>query len=131
MLDPDAPSRRGTTSPNVPGAPPPRARSDRGRSSSRACRSTRATRSAAWRAPCRPDVRINGITEGKYYQNGTRADGDANPPNPDNLTGINMLYTGGDPVNAENYNIYKLTVLDTDGNELQHYYRTRCRSGLE
>ena len=74
---------------------------------------------------------INGITEGKYYQNGTRADGDANPPNPDDLAGINMLYTGGDPVNFENYNIYKLTVLDTDGNELQHYYLNSMPSGPE
>jgi len=72
---------------------------------------------------------INGITEAKYYQNGTRDDGDANPPNPDNLTGINMLYTGGDPVNAENYNIYKLTVLDTDGNEIQHYYLNSMPAG--
>lgn len=67
-------------------------------------------------------IQVNGITEAKYYQNGTRADGDAAPPNPDNPTGINMFYTGGDPVNFENYNIYKLTVLDTDQNEIQHYY---------
>jgi hypothetical protein len=72
---------------------------------------------------------INGITEGKYYENGTRADGNANPPNPDNLAGINTLYTGGDPVNFENYNIYKLTVLDTDGNELQHYYLNSMPAG--
>ncbi len=65
---------------------------------------------------------INGITEAKYYENGARSDGDAAPPNPDVLTGLNMLYTGGDPVNFENYNIYKLTVLDTSMQELQHYY---------
>jgi hypothetical protein len=72
---------------------------------------------------------INGITEAKYYQNGDRADGTANPPNPDLPTGINMLYTGGDPVNFENYNIYKLTVLDTDGNEIQHYYLNSMPAG--
>lgn len=66
---------------------------------------------------------MNGITEGKYYENGVRADGDLAPPNTDpDVGGINTFYTGGDPVNVENYNVYKLTVLDTDQNEIQHYY---------
>jgi hypothetical protein len=72
---------------------------------------------------------INGITEAKYYENGTRADGDQPPTNPDLPTGINMLYTGGDPVNFENYNIYKLTVNDTSGAELQHYYLNSMPTG--
>jgi hypothetical protein len=72
---------------------------------------------------------INGITEAKYYENGVRADGDQPPANPDLPTGINMLYTGGDPVNFENYNIYKLTVFDTNMQELQHYYLNSMPTG--
>lgn len=72
---------------------------------------------------------VNGITEAKYYQNGTRADGNLNPPNADAPTGINMLYTGGEPVNVENYNIYKITVLDTSGAEIQHYYLNSMPAG--
>jgi len=47
------------------------------------------------------------------------------------LTGLNTLYTGGDPVNFENYNIYKITVLDTSTppNELQHYYLNSMPAG--
>ena len=57
-------------------------------------------------------IQVDGITEGKYYENGVRADGDLAPANTDpDVGGINTLYTGGDPVNFENYNIYKLTVL--------------------
>jgi hypothetical protein len=74
-------------------------------------------------------IQVNGITEAKYYQNGVRADGNASPPNPDLLTGINTFYTGGDPVNFENYNIYKLTVQDTTGTELQHYYLNSLPTG--
>ena len=32
-------------------------------------------------------------------------------------------------MNFENYNIYKLTVLDTDGNEIQHYYLNSMPAG--
>jgi hypothetical protein len=72
---------------------------------------------------------VNGISEGKYYENGVRADGNMNPTNPDLPTGINTLYTGGDPVNFENYNIYKLTAFDTGGQELQHYYLNSMPAG--
>jgi hypothetical protein len=74
-------------------------------------------------------IQVNGITEGKYYQDGTRADGNASPPNPDLETGINTFYTGGTPVTSENYNIYKITVQDTSGAEIQHYYLNSMPTG--
>lgn len=74
-------------------------------------------------------IQVNGITEAKYYQDGVRADGNASPPNPDLITGINTLYVGGQPVNFENYNIYKFAVLDTTGTELQHYYLNSLPAG--
>ena len=74
-------------------------------------------------------IQVNGITEAKYYQNGTRVDGNGAPANPDLLTGINTLYVGGDPVNFENYNIYKLTVVDTSDQEIQHYYLNSMPAG--
>jgi hypothetical protein len=67
-------------------------------------------------------IQVNGITEGKYYENGVRADGDAAPADVNVATGLNTLYTGGNPVNFENYNVYKLTVQDGAGNEIEHYY---------
>jgi hypothetical protein len=69
-------------------------------------------------------IRVNGITEGKYYMGGTRADGDANPPDPEAAAGVNMFYTGGTPVNVENYNVYKITVFNNANPpvEIQHYY---------
>jgi hypothetical protein len=75
-------------------------------------------------------IRVNGITEGKYYEMGTRAAGDAAPANPDELNGIDGFYTGGRPVDFENYNIYRLTVrqppttpnMPTSGAEVAHYY---------
>jgi hypothetical protein len=72
---------------------------------------------------------VNGIISAKYYENGTRAGGDTAPPNPDLTSGINMLYTGGDPVNFENYAVYKLTVLDTNQHEIQHYYLNSMPTG--
>jgi hypothetical protein len=67
-------------------------------------------------------IQVNGITEAKYYSDGMRVGGDTLLPNPDLESGINMLYIGGIPVNVENYNVYKLTVEDTAGQEIQHYY---------
>jgi hypothetical protein len=74
-------------------------------------------------------IQVNGITEAKYYMGGTRADGNASPPNPDATNGINMFYTGGMPVNVENYNVYKITVKDTTGTEIQHYYLNSMPTG--
>jgi hypothetical protein len=74
-------------------------------------------------------IQVNGITEGKYYQGGVRHGGDAAPANPDLETGIDTFYTGGSPVNVENYNVYKLTTLDNAGQELQHYYLNSMPSG--
>jgi hypothetical protein len=70
-------------------------------------------------------VQVNGITESKYYMGGTRADGEDPPANPEPTTGgNNMFYTGGTPVNVENYNVYKITVFDNSATpvEIQHYY---------
>ena len=65
---------------------------------------------------------VNGISEVKYYENGTRAAGNTDPANPDALNGTDTFYTGGDPVNFENYNVYKITTFDGAKKEIQHYY---------
>ena len=74
-------------------------------------------------------IQVNGITEGKYYMNGTRAETTA-PADPEPVTGgLNMFYTGGTPVNVENYNVYKITVKDMTGTEIQHYYLNSMPTG--
>jgi len=80
-------------------------------------------------------LQVDGISEAKYYENGTRAAGNGDPANAQGTNGSDTFYTGGDAVNVENYNIYKITVLyppdgganPPDGGvnvgaELQHYY---------
>jgi hypothetical protein len=74
-------------------------------------------------------LQVNAIAEAKYYMSGTRFAGNADPANPDDPMGTDTFYTGGTPVNVENYNIYKITVHDPPasagadaGTELQHYY---------
>lgn len=69
-------------------------------------------------------IRVNGITEGKYYMGGTRSAGTAAPPNADATAGIDTFYTGGSPVDFENYNVYKIVVYNTATPpvEIQHYY---------
>jgi hypothetical protein len=85
-------------------------------------------------------IHVDGITEAKYYEKGTRAAGLTDPPAattntfvsctaPDPAHCTDAFYTGGDPVDAEHYNVYKLTVYGTPdaadggpGTELQHYY---------
>lgn len=75
-------------------------------------------------------LRVNGILEAKYYENGVRSAGNADPANPDNPAGNDTWYTGGDPVNVENYNVYKITVrmppaagaMPGTAAEVQHYY---------
>jgi hypothetical protein len=94
---------------------------------------------------------VDGITEAKYYENGTcvgsdtpatcvvgRAAGVGDPPavntnvfvscttpNPQQCN--DTWYTGGDPVDFEFYKVYKLTVYGPSadgglGPEIQHYY---------
>lgn len=75
-------------------------------------------------------IQVNGITEGKYYMGGTRAGGDGMISMTDPVGGLNMLYTGGQPVNFENYNVYKLTVNNTQGQEIQHYYLNSMPTGF-
>jgi hypothetical protein len=67
-------------------------------------------------------VRVNGIAEAKYYSGGTRAAGLSTVETPDVPEGTDTFYTGGQPVEVENYNVYKFVVKDAAGVELQHYY---------
>ena len=67
-------------------------------------------------------ITVNGISEAKYYEKGMRAAGDTDPANPDATNGTDTFYTGGNPVNFENYNVYKITTKDSTGKEIQHYY---------
>jgi hypothetical protein len=67
-------------------------------------------------------IRVNGITEGKAYMGGIRSAGNADPPNPDAPAGLDTFYTGGAPVDLQNYKVYKLIVLNPNGTEVQHYY---------
>jgi hypothetical protein len=98
-------------------------------------------------------IHVDGITEAKYYEKGTctgsdtpgtcqmgRAAGLANPPAattntfqsctaPDPAHCTDAFYIGGDPVDFEHYNVYKLTVYGSPdaadggpGTEVQHYY---------
>jgi hypothetical protein len=76
----------------------------------------------------RVTIAVNGIVEGKYYMGGTRAAGNGAPVNPD-ATPQDTFYTGGAPVDFENYNIYKLIVKNPAGTEVQHYYLNSFPSG--
>ena len=75
-------------------------------------------------------ISVNGVTEGKFYEMGNRAAGNATPANIAGADGIDGFYTGGQPINQENYNIYKITVRNPPGNpampasgtEVAHYY---------
>lgn len=98
-------------------------------------------------------IHVDGITEAKYYEKGTctgsdtpttcdtgRAAGLMNPPAATTNTFTSCtkanpqlcndtFYIGGDPVDFEHYNVYKLTVYGSPdasdggpGTELQHYY---------
>jgi hypothetical protein len=67
-------------------------------------------------------VRVNGIAEAKYYTGGTRAAGLSTVETPDAPEGTDTFYTGGQPVDSGNYNVYKFVVKDAGGVELQHYY---------
>src|SRR5258705_12286958 len=77
----------------------------------------------------RVTLRVNGVSEGKYYEMGTRAAGNGSP-NVDDPNGIDGWYTGGRPVDFENYNVYKITVrqppttpnMPESGAEVAHYY---------
>jgi hypothetical protein len=69
-------------------------------------------------------IQVNGISEGKYYQNGTRAAGEQDVLNPQDPKGTDTWYTGGYPVYAEFYNVYSIRVFDNSATPkmLQHYY---------
>lgn len=75
-------------------------------------------------------IKVTGISEAKYYEKGTRAAGNAVLANANDPAGIDTFYTGGNPVDVENYNIYKITVrnppaagaMPQTGTEVQHYY---------
>jgi hypothetical protein len=67
-------------------------------------------------------IRVNGIAEAKYYSGGVRAAGNATLANSDPPNGVDTFYTGGTPVNFENYNVYKFITKNAAGTELAHYY---------
>jgi hypothetical protein len=75
-------------------------------------------------------ISVTGVAEGKYYEQGMRAAGNAAPPNINGDDGIDGFYTGGRPVDRENYNIYKLSVrnppanpnMPQSGTEVAHFY---------
>jgi hypothetical protein len=67
-------------------------------------------------------IQVNGISEAKYYEHGTRAAGNTDPPNAQSDLGTNTWYVGGNPIYFEYYNVYSIRVYDTAGKELQHYY---------
>jgi hypothetical protein len=78
----------------------------------------------------RVSITVTGIAEGKYYERGRRSAGDTTPANINGADGIDGFYVGGNPVDQENYNIYKLTVRNPSANpatpqagtEVAHYY---------
>jgi hypothetical protein len=84
----------------------------------------------------RVTLRVNGVSEGKYYEMGTRAAGSSSP-NVNDPNGIDGWYTGGRPVDFENYNIYRLTVrgaptnpaMPESGAEVAHYYLNSMPAG--
>ncbi len=75
-------------------------------------------------------LQINGVAEGKYYDNGMRAAGNMVPANINGSDGVDGWYTGGAPRDFESYNILKLIVrnpptaadMPASGMEIQHYY---------
>jgi hypothetical protein len=75
-------------------------------------------------------LKVVGLVEAKYYENGMRAAGNADPPDPQGDNGSDTFYTGGDPVDQEFYNVYEIRVrqapagggADGSGMMLQHYY---------
>jgi len=77
-------------------------------------------------------IRVNGIVEGKYYQNGKRRRGD-DFSDANNFAGSDTLYFGGEPVPSA-YGVYKLSVFQPDGTtEVAHYYLNSfpMQSGFE
>ena len=67
-------------------------------------------------------IQVNGISEGKYYEHGTRAAGNGDVQNAQSDNGTNTWYVGGNPIYFEYYNVYSIRVYDTNMKELQHYY---------
>jgi len=67
-------------------------------------------------------IEVNGISEGKYYENGTRAAGDGDPQNAQSDLGNNTWYTGGNALYTSGYNVYSIRVYDQNMKEVQHYY---------
>ena len=63
---------------------------------------------------------VNGIVGGKYYQNGSRDNGE-DYSNPDRPEGTDTFYRGGEPV-PSNFGVYKITVRNPDGAKRAHYY---------
>ncbi len=67
-------------------------------------------------------IKVNGISEAKYYSGGTRAAGNTDPANANATNGTDTFHTDGAPVQVENYNIYSIRSKKMDGTEIHHYY---------
>jgi hypothetical protein len=67
-------------------------------------------------------LNVNGIVGAKYYAGGTRDGGDTIVTNAQDPGGSDTFYRGGSPVPVEHYGIYKMTVKDAAGTEVNHYY---------
>jgi hypothetical protein len=65
---------------------------------------------------------VAGIAEAKYYMGGTRDAGTGVVATAQDANGSDTFYRGGSPVAVEHYNIYKMTVKDAAGTEVEHYY---------
>jgi hypothetical protein len=65
---------------------------------------------------------VNGIAEAKYYMGGMRDGGTGVVATAQDANGSDTFYRGGSPVAVEHYNIYKMTVKDSTGTEVNHYY---------
>jgi hypothetical protein len=74
---------------------------------------------------------VNGISEAKYYQGGTRDAGDTLPANVETVD-LDMFYRGGTPV-VTTYGVLRMRVLDLNKKEVARYYLNSApvNSGLE
>jgi hypothetical protein len=74
---------------------------------------------------------VNGISEAKYYQGGTRDAGDILPVDYESAD-LDMFYRGGTPV-VSNYGVMRMRVLDSNRIEVARYYMNSASpsSGME
>jgi len=75
---------------------------------------------------------VNGISEAKYYEGGTRDAGDIIPMNVDSAD-LDMFYRGGTPSANSNYGVLRMRILDPSKKEIARYYLNSApaNSGME